>query len=609
MTQVTDLQQPKDLTIIKTHYSAFQKTALLTTLRSKLITEIFIAGCLTNLSVYATAMDAARYGIKITLIEDSLGYRKKERHDLAISQLKDTMEARTTTADRVIEDLRNPPEDETSSAEDASESDEEDEYVPPPRDYGTSLLANNAAGMLEVDSEESDGESVMPIVGLPSSLERRKELRAVSETKVDGSSVTAPRRKNRSPVAGQQTAPELSKTRHRPDGAQEKAGNTRTGDQQPGRATTDQYPSTTRSHMKPHESLGISDKPRIQKPISKIRSSAQQPLSKSSTTTIPLRSRKSEPTRAPESLAVPTMTAEELGEARHIPLFGEGKDAESGDSKIFYDVLPEDFAATVFRTLKDEISWQKMHHQQGEVPRLVCCQATIASDGSTPVYRHPSDQTLPTQKWTPTVDRIRIAVEKLTGHPLNHALIQLYRNGTDYISEHSDKTLDIVPGSCIVNVSLGAQRTMRLRTKRGAARGSSAESLARTTYRVAMPHNSMISMSLPTNAQYLHGINADKRPAVELTPAEKAFDGQRISLTFRHIGTFLSADAKHIWGQGAVAKTPKEARPVINGNVEESTRMVNAFGAENTASSINWDAIYGEGFDVLHLKAATPPGE
>lgn len=180
-------------------------------------------------------------------------------------------------------------------------------------------------------------------------------------------------------------------------------------------------------------------------------------------------------------------------------------------------------------------------------------------------------------------------------------LIQLYRSGQDFISEHSDKTLDIVPGSNIVNVSFGAQRTMRLRTKRGAP--TSEPNGARTTYRVATPHNSMIVMSLKTNAQYLHGINADKRPKCELVDSEKAFDGQRISCTFRQIGTFISKDSDLIWGQGAVGKTRQEAREVVNGDVAESERMVRAFGAENAATTIEWQEIYGRGFDVLHLKA------
>ena len=61
---------------------------------------------------------------------------------------------------------------------------------------------------------------------------------------------------------------------------------------------------------------------------------------------------------------------------------------------------------------------------------------------------------------------LRRAVEAEVGHPINHALIQLYREGNDFISEHADKTLDVVAGSSIVNFSLGASRTMVLAQKR-----------------------------------------------------------------------------------------------------------------------------------------------
>ena len=48
------------------------------------------------------------------------------------------------------------------------------------------------------------------------------------------------------------------------------------------------------------------------------------------------------------------------------------------------------------------------------------------------------------------MEAIRDHVEKTLGHPVNHALLQLYRNSEDYISEHSDKTIDVVRGSNIV---------------------------------------------------------------------------------------------------------------------------------------------------------------
>lgn len=117
----------KDLQVIKSHYSAFGATSLLLTLRSKLITELFVCGNMTNLSVYATAMDAARYGIKITLITDCLGYRKQDRHDLAIKQLREIVSADVIQSDKVIDVLQNPEAQEYSDEDDDGDEDEQDE--------------------------------------------------------------------------------------------------------------------------------------------------------------------------------------------------------------------------------------------------------------------------------------------------------------------------------------------------------------------------------------------------------------------------------------------------------------------------------------------------
>lgn len=58
--------------------------------------------------------------------------------------------------------------------------------------------------------------------------------------------------------------------------------------------------------------------------------------------------------------------------------------------------------------------------------------------------------------FSPIVQQIRHRVEEVLNQRVNHVLVQHYRHGGDYISEHSDKTIDIVPGTKIVNVSFGA---------------------------------------------------------------------------------------------------------------------------------------------------------
>ncbi|KIK58611.1 hypothetical protein GYMLUDRAFT_74874 [Collybiopsis luxurians FD-317 M1] len=287
----------------------------------------------------------------------------------------------------------------------------------------------------------------------------------------------------------------------------------------------------------------------------------------------------------------------------------------AGDSYLVLDLLGKDseLSNVAFDKVKEEVQWDTMHHRGGEVPRLVAVQGQPDSDQNIPIYRHPSDESPPLRKFTPTIERIRQEVEKVVGHPVNHALIQLYRSGKDYISEHSDKTIDVVRGSTIVNVSLGAQRVMTLRTKKDSVDPTGDG--RRKTQRFPLPHNSMFVMGLETNQRWLHAINHDNRPNSVKSEEELAYEGERISLTFRHIGTFLvepgesagpdSNGAMLIYGQGATGKSRGEARQVISGDTPESNKLLEAFGKENHDSNFVWEDWYGEGSDVLHFRIQT----
>jgi nicotinamidase-related amidase/alkylated DNA repair dioxygenase AlkB len=619
------IDEEKDIQVVKTYYSAFGSTSLLLTLRSRLITELFVCGCNTNLSVFATAMDAARYGIRITLIEDCLGYRRKDRHDEAVRQLVDIMDARVMTSAKALDLLRNPPEEVDEEEEDEDEEDEED-------DPGHADRTGFDQPLAVADSDDDDEEE-----------EEEMQLSSVRSLRVPNQTLSLRYLSLRSrPSAAKDRAPAAEPAKP-PNARRPVASSARVNNSGSADTWRDRHRRGRLTDLEPTlaagSNRGVNTKPTIgcvsrESSRAKVKHpSAQSSSEKAKQPWLDIAKTPSTAISTPRSnhrglaalsavSGLPQRTVDEyermMTEAReaasvsHIPegmpLFGTDNEAESANSRIYYDLLPANLADTVFDKLKDEVEWQHMVHLTGEVPRLVCCQGEIGADGDRPLYRHPSDQTLPLLQWSPMVEIVRKAAEAVIDHPLNHALIQLYRSGTDYISEHSDKTLDIAEGSNIVNVSFGAQRTMRLRTKRGApspskaSSGTSSSPPARTTYRVPMPHNSLIRMWLETNAKYLHGINADKRPAVEFTEAEKAYGGQRISLTFRHIGTFLSADEKKIWGQGATGKTKAEARPVIDGDAVQSDKLIQAFGAENQASSICWEDVYGQGSDVLHLQ-------
>ncbi|KAH7886483.1 hypothetical protein F5I97DRAFT_1867340 [Phlebopus sp. FC_14] len=302
------------------------------------------------------------------------------------------------------------------------------------------------------------------------------------------------------------------------------------------------------------------------------------------------------------------------------PTLGVGDRIGEGDSELVLDILPHELAKVAFDNMRKEVAWNVMYHRGtpllapqvpyahtdvyyrpgGEVPRLVAVEGEVAADGSFPIYRHPADESPALRPFSPTVALIREHVQTILHQPVNHVLIQHYRSGADYISEHSDKTIDVVRGSRVVNVSLGAQRVMTLRMKRDGVQQAGESGAPRPSQKIPLPHNSMFVLGLETNAKWLHAINHDKRPIELKLPEERFMDGERISLTFRHIGTFLSADESQIYGQGAEAKTREDAQPVVNGTVE-AARLLEAFGKENQQSDFDWEGAYGDGSNVLHF--------
>lgn len=125
----------KDLFCEKSYYSAFKDGALVQTLRGRFVTEIFLCGVLSNISVYATAMDAARHGYAITIIDDCLGYRSKARHDEALLQLQQYTGCVVMSSGELIADMQDREEEEARRDQKATIQ----KHADPPRDDQTEL--------------------------------------------------------------------------------------------------------------------------------------------------------------------------------------------------------------------------------------------------------------------------------------------------------------------------------------------------------------------------------------------------------------------------------------------------------------------------------------
>ena len=122
-----------------------------------------------------------------------------------------------------------------------------------------------------------------------------------------------------------------------------------------------------------------------------------------------------------------------------------------------------------------------------------------------------------------------------------------------------------------------------------------------------MPHNSVFVLGSRSNARWLHGVRADKRPQAQKSEEERAYGGQRISLTFRNIGTFTNRQRTKIWGQGAKSKFQATAGNISTANNAEMETMIRALSNENQQPDFDWDAEYGSGFDVINLVVTKAP--
>ena len=268
----------------------------------------------------------------------------------------------------------------------------------------------------------------------------------------------------------------------------------------------------------------------------------------------------------------------------------------SNDSYLLLNIFPTDIADGLFSKLRDEITWNEMRQKGGRVPRDISIQGTLHienGDEYEPLYRHPADEQPALISWTPTALMIKDRIEQVIRQKLNHALIQYYRDGKDFIGEHSDKTLDVLIDSNIVNYSLGAARTMILKHKVKDG----------VKQRFKLPHNSLFVLGWRTNREWFHSIRQDNRADRDKDSDELAFSSQRISLTLRTIATFLNRCTGKMYGQGARCKTIDESNQEQADLNADEQQMLHAFSAENKQSlEFDWNHYYGCGFDALNFK-------
>jgi alkylated DNA repair dioxygenase AlkB len=160
--------------------------------------------------------------------------------------------------------------------------------------------------------------------------------------------------------------------------------------------------------------------------------------------------------------------------------------------------VPEDLARAWFEDLRQAVTWKaerrRMYDRDVDVPRLTAHFRLGQGDVPSAIVQ---------------------AAERViqgTGVAFTSVGLNRYRDGRDSVAAHNDHLNEIVHGSPIALVSLGATRRMTIRAKEA----------PRRVFHIPLEEGSLLWMSYDTQIHYTHGIPK--------TPYDV---GERISLAFR----------------------------------------------------------------------------
>ncbi|MFT3705816.1 MAG: alpha-ketoglutarate-dependent dioxygenase AlkB [Agriterribacter sp.] len=113
--------------------------------------------------------------------------------------------------------------------------------------------------------------------------------------------------------------------------------------------------------------------------------------------------------------------------------------------------------------------------------------------------------------WTPELLDLKIRTKKITGEQFNSCLLNLYHDGNEGMSWHSDDENTIAKHSSIASISFGAERNFKLKHKKNGHIIS-----------LLLENGSLLEMKGSTQNYWLHSI-----------PKSAKVRKPRINLTFR----------------------------------------------------------------------------
>lgn len=184
-----------------------------------------------------------------------------------------------------------------------------------------------------------------------------------------------------------------------------------------------------------------------------------------------------------------------------------------GEVIVYRNLFDELESNKLFKELLSSIKWRqdkmKIFGKEVDLPRLT---AWYGDDDKSYTY---SGIPMNPESWTPILLSIKERIEQVAEVEFNSVLVNLYRNGKDSVSWHSDDEPELGTNPIIGSISFGETRRFQLRHKWN-------KDLDKVE--ITLSHGSLLLMKGSTQHFWQHQIPKTSKPLKE-----------RINLTFRII--------------------------------------------------------------------------
>jgi len=179
---------------------------------------------------------------------------------------------------------------------------------------------------------------------------------------------------------------------------------------------------------------------------------------------------------------------------------------------VYYKNLLEiNEANRYFDCLLNTIEWK--NDQATIYGKLIITKRKVAWYGDTDFEYTYSKTTKRALPWTTELLELKKIAEKLTGEKFNSCLLNLYHNGDEGMTWHSDAEKVLKKNGAIASLSLGAERKFSFKHKE-----------TKETLSLNLENGSLLLMKGSTQTYWLHRL-----------PPTKLISTPRINLTFRSI--------------------------------------------------------------------------